>query len=243
MLVRAPSAAVDGRCGAVDGRGATIAMRAARVVYTALMARPANAQPELTIEAILQAALALISESRRVDDLSLRSVAGRAGVSLSTVQYYFETRDALLDACLQGYHERLSELARRLAAEFAGSDAPLDALIERTVRAFFQFTLAEKTLIQLRMSTTLTYLSERTLARDALGASLIKEGANAIAPKLGMSPIDVRFALQTLAAAIVRVALSSDVELRSYTDARGAGAVKIAEDQMVKVARVLLGPR
>ena len=38
-------------------------------------------------------------------------MAAGAGVSVGTVQYYFSSKEALLEGCLDGYHDRLREAA------------------------------------------------------------------------------------------------------------------------------------
>ena len=63
------------------------------------MARPAHASSEDTYDAILDVALAIVRESGP-DACSLREVARRADVSTGTIQYYFENRAGLLEACL-----------------------------------------------------------------------------------------------------------------------------------------------
>lgn len=205
------------------------------------MARPTNADSARTVETIITAALAVIAESRRVDDLSLRQVAQRAGVGLSTVQYYFATRDALLDACLDGYHQRLTALASELVTELSAQTRPVHEQIEHTVRTFFRFAQREKTLIQLRVSTTLTHREARTLARDQLGAAIIREAAKALAPHAGASLIEARFAVHSMSALIVRSALASDVELESITEQTGPAALDVIEEQLVRAAMKMLG--
>jgi AcrR family transcriptional regulator len=204
------------------------------------MARPPNADSARTVDSIITAALAVIAESRRVDDLSLRQVAQRAEVGLSTVQYYFATRDALLEACLDGYHQRLVALANELSASLEQAGDGRAAQLEKTVRAFFRFALREKTLIQLRVSTTLTHREQRTLARDELGAMIIREAANTLAPHTGATVLEARFAIHAMSAMIVRCALSSDVEVKTLTDLPLPEAHDAIEDQLVRAARRLL---
>ncbi len=204
------------------------------------MARPPNADSAKTVESIINAALAVIADSRRADDLSLRQVAVRAGVGLSTVQYYFATRDALLDACLEGYHQRLTALANELAAELGSGGRPVHAVIDRSVREFYRFARREKTLIQLRVSTTLTHREERTLARDELGAMIIREAARVLSPHTGASMLETRFAIHAMSALIVRSALASDVELRTITDQTAPASYQVVEDELVRAAVQLL---
>ncbi|MFO0562598.1 MAG: TetR/AcrR family transcriptional regulator [Polyangiales bacterium] len=204
------------------------------------MARRPNADSARTVDAIISAALALLNESRRVDDLSLRQVAQRANVGLSTVQYYFSTRDALLDACLDGYHQRLVALAKEVSESLAQTSGDRRIFLEHVVRRFFRFARSEKTLIQLRVSTTLTHREQRTLARDELGAMIIREAANVLAPHTGASVAETRFAIHSMSALIVRSALASDVEVKTLTDLPMPEAIDAIEDQLVRAGMQLL---
>lgn len=205
------------------------------------MARPPNADSSRTIDNIVSSALALLDESRRVEDLSLRQVAQRANVGLSTVQYYFATRDALLDACLEGYHQRLVSLAEALVAELSASE--IHVVIDKAVRAFYRFALRERTLIQLRVSTTLTHREARTRARDELGAGIIRRAGDALAPQMGVTVSEARFAVHAMSALIVRSALASEVELKTLTDAGTPECFDAIEAQLVRAAFRLLSPR
>ena len=76
----------------------------------------------------------------------MRNVAAHAGLHLANVQYYFPTRDALLDALLQDVGRRYREAYRRCLAE-APAEGParfeailnfnLDDIGKRATRRYF----------------------------------------------------------------------------------------------------------
>src|SRR5215510_1326659 len=66
---------------------------------------------------ILRSAHVLLAKGGGHTQFSMRNVAARAGIHLANLQYYFPTRDALLDALLQDVGRRYREAyQRRLAA-------------------------------------------------------------------------------------------------------------------------------
>ncbi len=79
------------------------------------MVRPPN--PEL-VESILEAAVAVIGE-RGAQDVTLRDVAKRAMVTATTVHYYYQSREGLLEAARQ----RLSSDLDAYCAAAIGQDS------------------------------------------------------------------------------------------------------------------------
>jgi TetR/AcrR family transcriptional regulator, transcriptional repressor of bet genes len=63
-----------------------------------------------------QAVLRLIS-TRGLEAASLRNVAAEAGVSMGTIQHYFDDKQAMLDFAQQYNYERATERIPRLIAE------------------------------------------------------------------------------------------------------------------------------
>ena len=55
--------------------------------------------------------------------LSMRGVAARVGVTLGTVQYYYQTKEGLFEAMLQQMLEDLQAAADRISATHGGSSA------------------------------------------------------------------------------------------------------------------------
>lgn len=103
---------------------------------------------------ILEAALAEIRE-RGAHQVSFRAVAARAGLSTGTVQYYFGSKDELLEMCLDGYHKRLSQVVERLLAigvKAAGEGAEPEPIVDEAVRTLMHFVETENALVALRLA-------------------------------------------------------------------------------------------
>jgi AcrR family transcriptional regulator len=205
------------------------------------MARPKDADSAETMSRILDAALAELRDQGEPTPPTLRSVARRADVSLGTIRYYFDTKDELLEACLDGYYNRLGTLSTQLLASAVGATDGRK-LIEDTVRALYRFIRAERGLVALRLATNSSRgeLHPRR-QRDFMG-TFIREAANALAPFVEVDHDDTRLSIQALSSVIVRFALLSDSERSVLTDVEGeAGEVKI-EEFVVRAARRLLRP-
>jgi AcrR family transcriptional regulator len=81
--------------------------------------------------------------------LSMRGVAARVGITLGTVQHYYQTKEALFEAMLQHMLEDLQAAADRIAAAHAGSSpsdqfrAAMRYFVEENHDAIFTATFAE----------------------------------------------------------------------------------------------------
>lgn len=104
----------------------------------AVRRRAPRGQGEQLRASILHAAAELLAETGREDDVSIRAVAERVGVTPPSIYLHFADKDALLDAvCLDAFvdfHE---------AMEAAGAQAPdVVAAIVAQGRAYLDFALA-----------------------------------------------------------------------------------------------------
>jgi AcrR family transcriptional regulator len=99
--------------------------------------RSPRGQGEQLHAQILAAAADLLAESGREDDVSIRAVADRVGVTPPSIYLHFADKDALLDAvCVEAFahlHEAMS------AAAAGGHEDPLSALAAQG-RAYVAFT-------------------------------------------------------------------------------------------------------
>jgi AcrR family transcriptional regulator len=86
---------------------------------------PRQARAEHTRAAIIDAALSLFGE-KGFEAATMRGIAERAGVSLGSAYYYFESKEHLI----QGFYDQVSEVhARGLPARLDGVTALTDRLI------------------------------------------------------------------------------------------------------------------
>ena len=94
------------------------------------ISRPVDADSAKTYDAIVEATLRVL-ERVGPEQVSMRKVASEADCSLGTLQYYFVSKSELLEACLDGYYERLSQVAPQLLSSVG--DRQGRDLIEHTV--------------------------------------------------------------------------------------------------------------
>ncbi|RKQ35414.1 TetR/AcrR family transcriptional regulator [Kocuria tytonis] len=101
-----------------------------------------------------------------------RQVAERAGVSHGSIRYYFDSRDALLMACLQEIEaERSAEAERALAEAAAEADAPsAEDTARRLIRCLSGASLSDSAL-----RGGLCWLVDTTRESGDLSAELSRE--------------------------------------------------------------------
>lgn len=92
-----------------------------------------RAQGVRTRNAIVGVARELLLESGSFE-FSLRAVALRAGVSISNLQYYFPTRQAVLRAVMEPVVDAYLEDLRRALDSKASPRATLDLVLQRALR-------------------------------------------------------------------------------------------------------------
>lgn len=203
------------------------------------MARPPDADSAKTYDQILAAALAEIAETDPPTKVSVRKVAERAGVSLGTLQYYFQKKDDLLEACLDDYYQRLRGLAKELMQTAVTSDPPLAgrAFVEPAVRAFHRFTRENRGLLHLRLITNVINGELPERRRNSMLGQQLGSAVKLIAPGVGIPTEDIALTVQLFAIGLSRVALMSDDERELLM---GSTDDDVHEDFLVRLAfRVL----
>ncbi len=206
------------------------------------MARPKDADSAETMAKVLDAALAIVRDQGEPKPPPLRQVAKRAGVSIGTIRYYFDTKDELLEACLDGYYERLAALGTRLVGAAREATEPRE-FIEESTRELYRFIYSERNLAKLRVATNSARgeLHPRR-QRDFMGA-FIQEASKALARFVEVDDLDTRLSIQAVSTTTVRFALLSDSERAWLTGIEDTDAAKQAvEDFVVRAARRLVRP-
>lgn len=99
-------------------------------------------------EALIGAALELVAEST-VDDVTLRAVARRAGVSASASYHHFADKDALLAAVARDGFDALA----RVQVEVLRRRGSARKKLEEMVRQYVLFAMAHQTHYQLMFKT------------------------------------------------------------------------------------------
>jgi AcrR family transcriptional regulator len=107
--------------------------------------RPATISPYDLIDALMR-----VVAQRGLDAVSVRAVAGEAGVSIGAVQYHFATKDELLLAAYRRAIDQVTARARTISRDSAGPAEyvrallrdllPLDARRETELRVAVAFT-------------------------------------------------------------------------------------------------------
>ena len=183
------------------------------------MPRPQARQPgsdegDETWARVLTAAQRLLDEMRPAD-VSLRRIADTAGVALSTVQYYFPSKEGLFESLLDAYYGRLAAVA----ASHPPPQGPegREAWIANVVRAHYRFAIQERSALRLR-----THL-------NAGGGRLSpKRDVEVLQPALHMAEAvltapfpervgELRLIVQTMSFLITKYALMTDDELQGIT--------------------------
>jgi AcrR family transcriptional regulator len=91
----------------------------------AVRRRSPRGQGEQLRASILQSAAALLAETGREEEVSIRAVAERVGVTPPSIYLHFADKDALLDAvCIEAF----TDFDETMRAAAAGEDDALDAL-------------------------------------------------------------------------------------------------------------------
>lgn len=177
------------------------------------MARPKDADSAVTYDAIIEAALDEIRATTPRDGISLRKVAARAGLTLGAVQYYFQSKDRLLEACLDDYHERLVQLGAGLAVR--GSQAPddeFDAVVCDAAVELWRFVQRESVLLELRAAIVFRNggLPEERVRRVVERS--LRSVARDLARRLDCPESEAFLTLRAFEAIIVRMTVMNDEE-------------------------------
>jgi AcrR family transcriptional regulator len=204
--------------------------------------RPKNADSEETWNKIVDAArLALVVDASEGVTVSLRQVATAANVSLGTIHYYFETKEMLLEACLDAYYEALAKLTSELA-ELASRATRDDArkTIEEAVRRIYRFALSERPRLKLRASTNAVRGSLHPAREEHVRRPYLDWLTPVVRRLTDVSEIEVRMAIQTMSFAVMHYALLGDAELEQIAGMSGEEGVQVVEDHLIRASLRLL---
>ncbi len=207
------------------------------------MARPVDADSAETYESIVAAARTLLAEHGDVDSVSLRKVAAVASVSLGTIQYYFENKNALLEACLDGYYARLTALVGRLIPASTDPKRTGRPFIEYIARELFDFACQERALVKLRVSTNAKRGELHPKRQAEFMGGMIKAAAEGLEPHIELSGPAARLAIQSAASVMSRMAVLTESERKTLTDRTGPEAHRAIEEHVVEAVVALLRPK
>ncbi len=175
------------------------------------MGQRANSDSAATFDTIVGAARKLLKEEG-ADRLTLRKVAAAAKLSLGTVQYYFSSRDRLVETCLEEQSVMLEqhiELAR--AALEAGM--PAEGGFAMGVRQVYVAGLENRQTHRLRMLSALsTGLTERSPGPYLL--SELSRFSELVVQHTNLSHREARLMSTSVSILVARFASYEEAELR-----------------------------
>lgn len=206
------------------------------------MVRPKNADSEETWNRIIDAARQeLISDAGGGIDVSVRQVALTAGVSLGTIHYYFPTKEALLEACLDAYYVALRELAGELAERVgrATRETARDEL-DDCLRRTYRFALSERPRLKLRAATNTQRGHLHPFRDEHVRGPYLDWFTPILARLVDVGAGEVRMAFQTMSFVVMHYVLLCDAELEQIVGVGGDAGRQRVEDHVVRVGLRLL---
>jgi AcrR family transcriptional regulator len=201
------------------------------------MARPRNADAELTKRRILDSAIARFG-GQGLKATSLRVIAGDVGITFATVHHYFGSKSELFSCCMEAGYERLAELRDVLPRTLAATEGGTEAKVAAVARTAFAYARDHAVVSRFLLRATLyeTSASERTQRSQAQYLDTVSE---MLAPVLSRPAQELRVPLQGLMFLVTRLAVMSADELSIVA---GGGRRERTDEQLADyVATVAVG--
>lgn len=172
--------------------------------------RPSNSDSSATYDLILTQARALL-KGEGMEAVTVRKVAGLAGVGSGTLRYYFATHEELLEACLDSYHEGLRELQTKLSTELLSATSPR-AAIRFCIESIFDYLEENAECARMRSILT-TRKGGVPTSRHAHFRGPFLDGAAMVLSKVSNKPLrDMRLVADAANRLISSYAIASDAE-------------------------------
>ena len=179
------------------------------------MGRPRNADPALTRQRILDAAIRHFGD-QGLKATSLRRIAADAGVTFATVHHHFGTKDELHARCLEECFTNLEGLEGDLMQVVAKHAGDIQTVIRQTAMCAFRYALQRNLYSRFLLRTTVFEADAPQRGRliDAQRRYL-DTASRLLAPVLGRTPESLRVPLQGVMFLLTRGALTTDAELET----------------------------
>jgi AcrR family transcriptional regulator len=194
------------------------------------------------VDSILRAAAEVLDQHGQ-RGLSLRRVAARAAISLGTVQYYFATKDALIEAILDEPFEQIFALGPEATA-LLGESNVLD-VIEQTIRRAYRFARKFRSSVRLNMWLVLdrgAFDQRRKHGEEALMEAWVA----LLSGGFEISRMEARMLAKSIIASAARFVSVTDDELRRIVGSDASTDIESVhrkvEDHLVELARRFLAP-
>ncbi len=214
------------------------------------MARPVNADAELTQRNIREAASNLFAD-HGFEGTSVRQIAQGAGVSLGMIRHYFGSKEGLYRACIASAYEIFGQLGGQIGEglSMGAAGSPGDTVAEvigQAVRQGFRYAVANKPAFKLMLWDLMSQASWRTEMGDREMLPFILTSARGMAGPLGRPQAELVMATRSMIFLVVRYA-TADLNEIAYllndgdpTIESSAATLDAVEDHLVEVAKQLL---
>lgn len=198
------------------------------------MGRPRSADPALTRQRILEAAVHRFGE-QGLKATSLRQIAADAGVTFATIHHHFGTKDELHERCVEECFVDLEGLEGDLLKVVAEHAGDVKTVIRRAAMCAVGYALERSRSSRFLLRTTVFEADAPHHARlgDAQRRYL-DTASRLLAPVLGRSERELRVPLQGLMFLLTRVALTTDAELETI----GGDSATVREELKAYVGEV-----
>lgn len=198
------------------------------------MGRPPNADPALTRQRILDAAIHHFGD-QGLKATSLRKIAADAGVTFATVHHHFGTKDELHARCVEECFTNLEGLEGDLMKVVAEHAGDIEAVIRRAAMCAFGYALERNRYSRFLLRTTVFEAEGPHRARLVEAQrNYLDTASRLLAPVLGRGERELRVPLQGLMFLLTRVALTTDAELETI----GGGSARVREELKAYVGEV-----
>lgn len=198
------------------------------------MGRPPNADPALTRQRILDAAIHHFGD-QGLKATSLRKIAADAGVTFATVHHHFGTKDELHARCVEECFTNLEGLEGDLMKVVAEHAGDIETVIRRAAMCALGYALERNRYSRFLLRTTVFEAEGPHRARLVEAQrSYLDTASRLLAPVLGRGERELRVPLQGLMFLLTRVALTTDAELETI----GGGSARVREELKAYVGEV-----
>lgn len=197
------------------------------------MARPTNANAEVTRQRILSTASELFARNGE-DGVSVRTIATACGLSVAMVNHYFGSKHGLYEACIDQMYIELARLK---------SDTPL-ATLTADIRDWTPvFTMGlhiareHRHTVSLLLRQVLDHgaVEPERFARDVLPS--LNSVVELLEAHSDYSGSELRFAVQGVVHALTRFSLSSPDELRAILEEPALSDAEVLAEAAAHLSR------
>lgn len=203
------------------------------------MSRPARGSSEETFDRIVTAAKELVKE-RGASHLSLRGLASKTGLSLGTIQYYFPSREALIDHCVAVDDRRVDDYFAA-ARQAIADGTPIADVAANIVRLAFGAGERHRETLRLRILAVLEGPEPTTDAQSRIMLVQLRRSAALLAEASGMDILEARLLVQSISMLVGRYSVFTPEELSRISGAETSqAATDLTADHLATMTRDLI---